>query len=280
MSAWPTATSTSPSRSTARSFGGSTPTATTYHLDADAISRNDDDIVLQSPLIGPFTMQFLGFGQFQLAAAQVPNRTDITSVVIKGAWEDLTSGTLSYQVTGTGPAAGRGAAAWSRSGQRPPAPTPVAADNPLLFISGDYAAGLLQPAEVSAIFGVHVTTIDANGGTPSLPGNPTIMVSNARAVSDDGTLILQYSVFRSPDAAANLQYWQTLVHGPDVPDLGAPVSRPTLAGRAGPTGYNALIGRSVLYLEVLTSQQDALPVATTETFDQQLIKLIVPRLSQ
>lgn len=204
-------------------LGGSSPMTTTYHLDADALSKNDDDVNLQSPLVGPFDLQFLGFGEFQLTAGEVPGHDDITSLVIKGAWEDADTGTMTYEVKGSGPAAGRGTVAWSRGGTRPAAPAPGAADDPTAFIGGDYAATLILTAEAARLLGQPCKAPSANGGRAFFA--PGIDVSNARvetvASIEHGGAILQYSIYRARDAAAMQAWFHLYDTYPVVADVGS-----------------------------------------------------------
>ena len=257
-------------------LGGSGPTTTTYHLDADALSRNDDDVTLQSPLVGPFDLQFLGFGQFQLTATDVPGHDDISSLVIKGAWETIDTGSMTYEVKGSGPAAGRGAVAWSRSGKRPAAPAiGSAADDLTTFIGGDYAATLILTAEASKLLGQPCKAPVANGGRAGFPA-PQINISNGRVetvapIIGHGGAVIQYAIYRAPDAAA-MKAWFHRYYDPYPAVAGVGHEAHALRQGAGPiSNLYVRNGRESLDLNIVRehqtlspSQQEALFVAVAK----------------
>ncbi len=204
--------------------GPSAPTTTTYRVDADALSRNDDDVTLQSPLVGAFDLQFLGFGEFQLNASHIPGHDDITSLVIKGVWQDLASGSMTYEVKGSSSAAGRGTVAWTRRGPRAKAPKPGAIDDPTAFLNGDYAASLITVEEASRLLGQPCKEPEGNGGKSNFA--PGLNISNARVETFADLLnggpgaVIQYSVYRAGDAAAMQTFFRRYVGYRAVPNLG------------------------------------------------------------
>ncbi len=204
-------------------LGATVPTVMTYRLDGDALSANDDDVVLQSPLVGPFDLKFLGFGQFQISASEIPGHKDITSLVIKGAFEGLEHGTMTYTVDGQGSAVGKGAVAWSRNGIRAIAVKPGVGDDITAFVGGDYAASLITQVEAATLLGVPMKAPEANGGKIQMRAG--IDVSNGRVetiagITDPGYRAIQYSIFRCRTKAIAVAYLNGYFHYSAMPNIG------------------------------------------------------------
>ena len=234
-------------------LGATAPTTTTYHIDADALAKDPEDLPLTSPLVGDFDLQFLGFREFQITATHVAGHPDITSFVVKGAWEGLDSGTMNYTVEGTGDAAGRGTVAWKRGGPRAIAPKPGDVNDITSFLQGDYAASLIHTDEATRILGQPCKPPEANGG--KLNYRAGINISNARVdtIADilKGTgAAIQYSIYRAHDTNS----MDTFLHEYDrylpFPELGPNAKTLTAVSPTRPLLYGLDIRKNLQMLDI------------------------------
>jgi hypothetical protein len=251
-------------------FGGAPPVSTTYRIAIDSFSKDADTLALDSPTLGHVVVDPIGFG---LTCTGMPGHPEIDSMKISGTVTALAA-TCAYTVTMKDARQSKGAFSWSRGTTRPAAPQLGGATALQAFLQGDYAAGLVTSAELTAALGRPADPPSSNGGRQRY--QPGIDVSNARAQSHDGSLIVQYGIYRGTDVPTAKAFYL----------LNAAVSTP-VAGigdaaqviTSGNHFLQVLRGREVLQISVLDTS-NALPAAQLDTMARQVAADIVPGLDK
>jgi len=201
---------------------GESPESTTYVVGLDQYDSTSDHAVAVTPQLGRVEVTIEGFGHLQLRATDIPGHREISSVDIK-AIVTPTAGNITYTINKTDGKAQRGALAAAKGSTRPAFPSLDQATSATAFVSGDYAASLMTAATATRLLGQPCKTPAANGGRFAYA--PGIDVSNARVETVADSLngsgaVIQYSVYRAPDAASMRTFFQRYAGYRVVPNLG------------------------------------------------------------
>ena len=197
---------------------GSVPT-TTYRVGVDRIALSTSTLEVTSPQLGTVKIDLDARTLHATAIPGHPEIAEVTGALSRGT---PTGASGSYQVIGTDGKNHVGSFTVVRGGPRPTSvAAPGAANDLTQFVEGDYAASLLSPAEATQVLGRPADAPIPNGGRFFYV--PNINVSDANVKSTDGTVILQYSIFRATTAAIAKDFWEhTLTPGlKTIPGMGA-----------------------------------------------------------
>jgi hypothetical protein len=249
-------------------LGGASPKPTTYVVGVDQYDATSDHAVAVTRQLGRIDVTVEGFGQVRLRATEIPGHREIASVDIRAAIQTAEAGNITYTINKTDGTTQRGALAAAKGSARPAYPSLDQATSTTDFLSGDYAASLMTAEIATRLLGQPCRAPEPNGG--KLQYAPGIDVSNARVstVADNLTTgaVIQYSIFRAPDAAAMRAFFRGYVRYRPVPKLGEealalpagafPIG--TLDVRKGRNNLDLSIPRGAQYRQLSTAQNDAL----------------------
>lgn len=253
-------------------LGGPSPKPTTYTVSVDQYDATSDHAVAVTPQLGRVDVTINGFGHVDLRATDIPGHRDISSVDINAVVETPNAGNITYTINKADGTTQRGALAAAKSSTRPAYPSLDAAPSMNAFVTGDYAASLITAATATRLIGQPCKGPIANGGRSRYA--PGINVSNGRvetvADSLNGSgLVIQYSIYQAPDAAAMGTFFQRYTGYRNVPNLGdaaaafPPGTTPItiLDARKGRNSLDLSIVGGRLYKQLPAPQNNALYVA-------------------
>ncbi len=262
-------------------LGGDGPRPTTYVVGVDQYDATSDQAVALTPQLGRIEVTIEGFGHVQLRATDVPGHREISSVDIKAVIETSEVGSVTYTINKTDGTTQQGALAAAKSSTPPPFPSLDQATSVNAFVTGDYAASLMTTATAARLLGQPCKAPVANGGR--IEYAPGIDVSNARvetvADSINGSgAVIQYSIYRAPDAAAMRAFFQRYAGYRAVPGLGEaaaaypPGTSPItiLDARKGRDSLEVTIVGGLHHEQLPVRQNDALFVAVAQSILAQL----------
>ncbi|HEX4490171.1 MAG TPA: hypothetical protein VH914_03110 [Acidimicrobiia bacterium] len=234
-------------------LGGESPKPTTYVVNVDQYDATSDHAVAVTPQLGRVEVTVDGFGHVQLRATDIPDHRDIVSVDVKAVIETPTAANITYTIAMAGGSTQRGALAAAKGSTRPAYPSLDQATSATAFVTGDYAASLMTADTATRLLGEPCKTPVANGGRVAYA--PGIDVSNGRVETVADSLngsgaVIQYSVYRAPDAAAMRAFFQRYAGYRTMPDVGdAAVAYPP--GTSPITIFDARKGRFGLEVTIV-----------------------------
>jgi hypothetical protein len=253
-------------------LGGTSPKPTTYVVGVDQFDATTEHAVVMTPQLGRIEVTVDGFGHVELRATEIPGHREIASVDIKAVIETPTAGNVTYTINKSDGTSQRGALAAAKSSTRPAYPSLDQATSATGFVTGDYAASLMTAATATRLLGQPCKAPEANGGRSAYA--PGVDVSNARVqtVADDlngSGAVIQYSIYRAPDAAAMRVFFQRYAGNRNVPNLGEAASAyppgttpfTVLDARKGRNTLEMNIVGGRLYKPLPTPQTNALYIA-------------------
>ena len=171
-----------------------------------------------------------------------------------------------------------GTIAWGHGSTRalPHDPTDNGAELHHDILTGDYAASFGTAQLLTAAMGRPTLAALANGGR--IYYAPGIDVSNARALTADGNLVVQYSIYRGSPAVV-AKYWQT--NYPHANPIPGPWTEATVSNGVPPV--YAYSGGRVLQISVgPTVNAKGVQLGPGETMNLTLAwpRLLVPELNK
>lgn len=218
-------------------LGGAPPRDTTYQISIDTFSKNADTLSINSPQLGKVTIDPIAF---RMTCTDIPNHPDIDTFAVAALVQDATATVVLTMDT-----TDHVAFAWAKDAARPAPPELGATVADTGFFQGDYAAGLITTAELATAFGRAASAPQPNGGARQ--SEPGLDTSNGRAESDDGNLVLQYTVYRGTDAATAKAYFDATTQASPVTGIGDAAHESVRQGGI----LQVLRGREVLEVTVL-----------------------------
>ena len=261
-------------------LGGESPEPTTYVVDVDQFDATSDHAVATSPQLGQVEVTVEGFGHVRLHATDIPDHREIASIDVTAAIETPTVANITYTIATTAGAMQRGALAAAKGSTRPAYPSLDQATSTTAFVSGDYAASLMTAAAATRALGQPCKAPVANGGRIAYA--PGIDVSNGRVETVADSLngsgaVIQYSVYRAPDAAAMRAFFQRYAGYRTVPNVGdAAFAYPP--GTSAITIFDARKGRFGLEVTI-PGAAHATPLSTQQN-DARFVAVATAILSQ
>lgn len=244
-------------------LGAAPPRDTTYHISIDSFSKNADTLSIDSPQLGKVTIDPIAF---RMTCTEIPNHPEIDTLAVAALVQDATA-TVVLTINSTDHVA----FAWAKGSTRPAAPALTATVDETGFLQGDYAAGLITTAELMSAFGRAATAPQPNGGARQ--SEPGLDISNSRAESEDGNLVLQCTVYRGTDAAAAKAYFDSSTQTNPVNGIGDAAHESVRQGGI----LQVLRGHEVLEVTVL-DLEGTQTAEQLSTMQQRIASAIVPRM--
>lgn len=195
-------------------LGGVPLEAVTYDVDLLSYDKTAPTWLVRSPQLGDVTATADGGDSLTGLCLNVPGHADIASIAVRGT--RLGSHAAGrYTITMRDGRTTKGTIAWSIVGQRaqPTDPNDDSFNAITDILSGEYAASFATSQQLTTAIGRPTLAPLPNGGRVAYA--PGIDISNARALTTDGRLVLQYSVLRG-SLAAIAKYWHQNYPGPST----------------------------------------------------------------
>ncbi len=188
----------------------------TYDVDLLSYAKDAASWSVHSPQLGDVTATADGGVSLTGTCANVPGHADIATVAVKGT---RLGGRVDgrYTITMRDGRTTTGTIAWGHGSTRaqPHDPTDTSQNSITDILNGDYAAGFGTAQLLTAAMGRPMLAALANGGRIFFA--PGIDVSNARALTADGNLVVQYSVYRGSAADIAKFRHQNYPQSPSLP---------------------------------------------------------------
>ncbi len=186
-------------------LGGAPLAPVTYDVDLLSYDKAAPTWTVHSPQLGDVTATADGGDSLTGLCVNVPGHPDIVSISVRGTRLGRHADGR-YTITMRNGHTTKGTIAWSSGPERaqPADPNDVSFNSITDILSGEYAASFATAQQLTTAMGRPTLAPLPNGGRVDYA--PGIEASNARALTTDGRLVLQYSVYRgSPATIAN--YW-------------------------------------------------------------------------
>jgi hypothetical protein len=188
----------------------------TYDVDLLSYAKDAASWSLHSPQLGDVTATADGGVSLTGTCTDVPRHSDIANIAVKGT---RLGGRVDgrYTITKKDGSVTTGTIAWGHGTTRaqPHDPTDTAQNSIADILSGDYAASFGTAQLLTAAMGRPMQAALANGGRIFFA--PGIDVSNARALTAGGNLVVQYSVYRGSVADVAKFWQQNYPHADPIP---------------------------------------------------------------
>ncbi len=249
----------------------------TYDVDLLSYAKDAPSWFVRSPQLGDVVATADGGVSLSGSCTNVPGHADIEGIDVKGT---RLGGRVDgrYTITMKDGSTTTGTIAWGHGSTpaQPHDPTDTAQNSIPDILSGDYAASFGTARLLTAAMRRPTLAATANGGRVFFA--PGIDVSDARALTADGNLVVQYSIYRG-SAADVAKFWQT--NYPHTNPIPGPWTEATVSNGVPP--IYAYSGGRVLDISVgPTVGAKGAPLGAQETMNLSLAlaKALMPELNK
>ena len=197
---------------------GTAPAPAAYRFPLDGFVDVPDTYTLPSVGFGTVGVRVEGFGQCELRSTSVPGHPDIEVFDLKVIVGPANHAATTYKITETSGKTVLGAIAFARGAVRLSAPQVNGANAMADLLSGATAAALVTTDELTAAVGRAMGPPSANGGKAEFA--PGVTASNSLARSADGTVSVQWTLFRGSDRPSIQAFWHNYDTNQSVSGIG------------------------------------------------------------
>ncbi len=258
-------------------LGGDSLAPVTYDVDLLSYAKDAPSWIVHSPQLGDVTATADGGVSLTGSCTNIPGHADIGDIAVKGS---RLGGRVDgrYTITMKDGSTTTGTIAWGHGAGRaqPRDPADTAQNSLQDIMTGDYAASFGTAALLTAAMGRPTQAALANGGRIYFA--PGINVSNALAMTADGNLVVQYSIYRG-SAADVAKFWQQ--NYPHANPIPGPWTEAVVSNGVPP--LYAYSGGRVLQISVgPTVNAKGAPLGFEEAYNRTiaLAKALMPQLNK